>query len=84
MGYLIECMENSLRKSIEYIYILKIQDMLNSIKYYNFTNHLTYNNTNKNISNISNSLIFSRENIQKELQTKIKQNGNMTKATRMI
>ncbi|CDO63054.1 f-actin capping protein beta subunit, putative [Plasmodium reichenowi] len=73
MGYLIECMENSLRKSIEYIYILKIQDMLNSIKHYNFTNHLTYNNSNKNISNISNSLIFSREYIQKELQTKIKQ-----------
>ncbi|SOV11997.1 F-actin-capping protein subunit beta, putative [Plasmodium gaboni] len=79
IGYLIECMENSLRKSIEYIYILKIQDMLNSIKYYNFIDHITYHNNNNNkkkkkiLSNISHSLIFSRENIQNELQSKMKE-----------
>ncbi|SPJ09021.1 F-actin-capping protein subunit beta, putative [Plasmodium sp. DRC-Itaito] len=74
MGYLIECMENSLRKSIEYIYILKIQDMLNSIKSYNFTHPIKYHNSNQNISNISDTIImFCRQNMQKELQTKMKQ-----------
>ncbi|SCN62311.1 F-actin-capping protein subunit beta, putative [Plasmodium chabaudi adami] len=83
MGKIIEGIENSLRKSIEYIYLPKINENLNSLRY----NDLLYNNKNyhkiQNLESISNDIKFSKGNIQNELKSKLKKK-NMNKGTEYL
>ncbi|GAW81382.1 f-actin capping protein beta subunit [Plasmodium gonderi] len=73
MGKMIESIENSLRKSIEYIYFPKINDILNSIRFNDFFGYHTESNLNvQNLHSISSNIALSKESIQKELKLKLK------------
>ncbi|GAB66892.1 f-actin capping protein beta subunit [Plasmodium cynomolgi strain B] len=75
MGKMIEGIENSLRKSIEYIYLPKMNDILNSIRMDDSFSS-GWNNADgraaQNLRAISSNIALSRGSIQDELRLKLK------------
>ncbi|CRH00489.1 F-actin-capping protein subunit beta, putative [Plasmodium relictum] len=80
MGKMIESIENSLRKSIEYIYILKINDILNSLRFNDLLCDYAYDEKIMKLQSICNNLTTSKESIQDELKLKFK-NKNLNIGT---
>ncbi|ANQ08785.1 Capping protein (Actin filament) muscle Z-line [Plasmodium coatneyi] len=75
MGKMIEGIENSLRKSIEYIYLPKMNDILNSIRMDDSFSSGLHNGdrrADQNLRAISSNIALSRESIQDELRQKLK------------
>ncbi|KAI4837802.1 F-actin-capping protein subunit beta [Plasmodium brasilianum] len=73
MGKMIEGIENSLRKSIEYIYLSKINDILNSLRLNDLIYHTQYNDHKiRNFNSISSNISLSKDTVQDELKLKLK------------
>ncbi|VWU52380.1 F-actin-capping protein subunit beta, putative [Hepatocystis sp. ex Piliocolobus tephrosceles] len=73
IGKMIEGIENSLRKSTEYIYLSKINDIFNSLRY----NDLFYGNEQVEkqmecTNGVNDHLYLQKESIQEELKQKFK------------
>ncbi|CRG97954.1 F-actin-capping protein subunit beta, putative [Plasmodium gallinaceum] len=80
MGKMIESIENSLRKSIEYIYMPKITDILNSLRFNDLLCDYAYDEKIIKLKNICNNVTSSKESIQDELKLKFK-NKNLNLGT---
>lgn len=72
IGKMIETIENSLRKSIEYIYISKINDILNCIRFNELICDSEYDERMNKLQYICDSIASSKETVADELKLKFK------------
>ncbi|SBS84421.1 F-actin-capping protein subunit beta, putative [Plasmodium ovale] len=72
MGKMIEGIENSLRKSIEYIYLPKMNGILNSLRYNDYMDITQNGHNGTQMQHISNDLTFQKGHVQDELREKLK------------
>lgn len=72
IGKMIENIENSLRKSIEYIYISKVNDILNCIRFNELICDSEYDERMTKLQYICDSIVSSKESVADELKLKLK------------
>lgn len=72
IGKMIESIENSLRKSIEYIYISKINDVLSCIRFNELICDSEYDERMSKLQYICGAIVSSKESVADELKLKLK------------